>query len=212
MTRPDFSLELYLVTDKYLAGSQPLTAIVHDAIQGGATFVQYREKSLATRAMIEQALALHNVCKATHTPFVINDRVDVALAVRADGVHLGQDDMSAADARRILGPNAIIGVSVRSVQEAADAFESQADYVAANGVWDTSTKTDHGHALGLEALRDLVRSSTLPLVAIGGINETNAKLIASTGAKGIAVVSAVMTAPSARNACFSLLRAFRGLV
>jgi thiamine-phosphate pyrophosphorylase len=139
---------------------------------------------------------------------LVNDRVDVALAAGADGVHLGQDDMGVADARRLLGPDAIVGVSVRDLAEVEAAEREGASYLAANGVWATATKTDFGAPLGLDGLRALVAASRLPMIAIGGVNLETAPAIASAGCAGIAVVSAVMKAEDPRQACVSLRRAF----
>jgi len=141
-------------------------------------------------------------------PLIVNDRVDVALAAGADGVHLGQSDMTLVDARQILGPNPIVGVSVRTSEEAKEAARDGATYLAANGVWETTTKTDFGEPLGLEGLRALTEASSLPMVAIGGIDASNAETLARAGCAGIAVVSAVMKAPDPAKACKQLRSAF----
>ncbi len=201
-------LTLYVVTDPVLAGARGVVDTVRAAIQGGTTIVQLRDKTAETRALVEQARALRSVCTAHGVPLVINDRIDVALAAGADGVHVGQSDMPLAEARRLLGPGAIVGVSVRTIEELRDAERDGASYVAANGVWATPTKTDLGRPLGLEGLRALVQASKLPLVAIGGIQESNAADIASAGAAGIAVVSAVMQASDPEAASRRLRAAF----
>jgi thiamine-phosphate diphosphorylase len=141
-------------------------------------------------------------------PLVVNDRVDVALAAAADGVHLGQSDMAPADARRLLGPDAIVGVSIRSLGEVEQAERDGASYLAANGVWATATKSDFGEPLGLDGLAELGRVARLPMVAIGGINAGNAGAIAAAGCAGIAVVSAVMKADDPSEACRALRHAF----
>jgi thiamine-phosphate pyrophosphorylase len=201
-------LRLYVVTDREFAGPRGVVQTVAAAIEGGATIIQLRDKIVSTRELVAQARALLPICHASDVPLLINDRVDVAMASNADGVHLGQSDMDLRDARRLLGPDAIIGVSVRDEQEIQTAEEDGADYVAANGVWSTSTKTDFGEALGSETLRRLVSVSRLPMVAIGGIGVEQAPLIADLGCAGIAVVSAVMKAPDPRLACAQLRRAF----
>lgn len=201
-------LTLYVVTDPAPGGWRSLVDIVAAALRGGTTIVQLRDKHAETRELVEQARALHEVCAQAHVPLVINDRVDVALASGADGVHVGQSDMPPADARRMLGLDAIVGVSVRSIEELRAAERDGASYVAANGVWSTPTKTDFGSPLGLDGLRELVRATSLPMVAIGGIHESNAGSVAETGAAGVAVVSAVMRAADPAAACRRLRNAF----
>ncbi len=208
MATRSLDVRLYLVTDPVLAGARGVTETVRAALEGGTTCVQLRDKQAETRELLKAARAIKSLCDERGVPFVINDRIDVALAVGADGVHLGQGDMPLSDARRLLGPNAVIGVSVRTVQEVREAEREGATYLAANGVWATSTKTNFGAALGLDGLRSLVLASRLPIVAIGGIDETQARELALTGAAGIAVVSAVMAAPDPAEACRRLRLAF----
>lgn len=180
------------------------------ALDGGVTVVQLRDKHAGTRELIEQARALRAICARRGVPLIINDRVDVAMVAEADGVHLGQSDMALVDARRLLGPESIVGVSVRTDDEVRAAAREGATYVAANGVWATATKTDFGAPLGLDGLRSMIESSTLPMVAIGGIDTTNAWALAQAGCDGIAVVSAVMKSPDPADACRRLRRAFAG--
>lgn len=201
-------LRLYVVTDEEQCGQRGLFSTVQDALRGGATLVQYRDKHASTRKFVQQARELLLLCRAASVPLVINDRADVALASGADGVHLGQSDMLVADARRLVGPDLIVGVSVRSDKEALQAKADGATYLAANGVWSTATKTDFGAPLGLESLAKLAKASPLPLVAIGGIGIEQAPMIARAGCAGIAVVSAVMKAEDPRRACEALRKAF----
>lgn len=201
-------LKLYLVTDPDLCGPRGVVQTVHDALRGGVSLVQLRDKHAPTRALVELASALREVCEDFDVPLVINDRVDVALAAGVHGVHVGAEDMPATEARRLLGPGSIIGVSVRSADEARAAARAGADYVAANGVWSTPTKTNFGSPLGLESVRELVQASELPVVAIGGIHTGNAGALASAGCAGIAVVSAIMAAPNPARASQSLIDAF----
>jgi thiamine-phosphate pyrophosphorylase len=201
-------LRLYVVTDRLQAVDRGVPATVRAAIEGGATVVQLRDKDAGTRDLVRRARELLDVCRPAGVPMLVNDRVDVALAAGADGVHLGQDDMGVADARRLLGPDAIVGVSVRDLAEVEAAEREGASYLAANGVWATATKTDFGAPLGLDGLRALVAASRLPMIAIGGVNLETAPAIASAGCAGIAVVSAVMKAEDPRQACVSLRRAF----
>jgi thiamine-phosphate pyrophosphorylase len=176
------------------------------ALEAGIRTVQLRDKNASTRQLIETAKALRELSEGYGALFLVNDRVDVALASSAGGVHLGQDDFPAGPAREILGTGAVIGVSVRSKAEAAAAASSGADYLAANLVFATDTKTDITEPLGLEGIRTLRETTDLPLVAIGGINASNAAEVIRAGADGVAVVSAIMAAPDVGRACRELAR------
>jgi len=185
---------LYLVTDAGLSLGRPLTHVVEAAVRGGVTVVQYREKSATTRRMIEEAREVRQLCRAAGVPFIVNDRVDVALAVDADGVHVGQDDMPAYLARRMIGKGRILGVSAGNVQEAKKAMADGADYIGASPIFATPTKPDAPAPMGVEGLRQLAGAVSIPVVAIGGINARNAASIIAAGAAGVAVVSAVVAA------------------
>ncbi|MDR3436268.1 thiamine phosphate synthase [Telmatospirillum sp.] len=198
--RPE-TLQLYLVTERSLAAGRSLTDVVLAAVAGGVTIVQIREKAATTRAFIEQARALKTALNDSGVPLIVNDRVDVALAIGADGVHLGDDDMPCPEARRILGPTAIIGVSLAAAP--GDGF-ADADYFAASPVFATDTKPDAGPALGLAGVAMLRRAVDRPLVAIGGIDQHNAARIIAAGADGIAVVSAIMAADDPTEAAAQL--------
>ncbi len=195
------ALRLYLVTDRLLAGGRSLTEIVLAAVAGGVSIVQIREKEATTRVFVEQARALKAALQGSAVPLIVNDRLDVALAVGADGVHLGDDDLPLAEARRLLGPAAIIGVSLGG---RADGAVAEADYVAASPVFTTGTKPDAGPALGLAGVRALRLGVPRPLIAIGGINLQNAPAIVQAGADGIAVVSAIMAADDPQAAAAAL--------
>jgi len=195
---------LYLVTDTSLSRGRSTPTIVEAAIRGGATVVQYREKSLSTRLMIEEAGAIAKVCRRLGALFIVNDRLDVALAVEADGLHVGQDDMPAALARRLLGPDRILGVSAGSVEEAREAVSAAADYIGASPIFATPTKTDAGPALGLAGLSAMAAALALPVVAIGGINAANARSLIEAGAAGLAVVSAIVAADDVEGSARSL--------
>lgn len=199
------ALRLYLVTDRGLAGGRPLPDIVRAAVAGGVTMVQLREKDLGARAFLDQALALKAALAGSGVPLIVNDRVDIALAAGADGVHLGEDDLPARKARALMGPDAIIGLSALAVP-LPDEIEA-VDYVAASPVFATPTKTDTGPALGLAGLRSLAAASSRPVLAIGGLNEGNAASVVAHGAAGIAVVSAIMAAPAPFEAARALRRA-----
>lgn len=206
MPQEGFDLSLYLVTDLALAAGRPVDEIVRGAIAGGVTMVQYRDKRSGTRAMIEGARAVLRVARDAGRPLLINDRVDVALATDADGVHLGQEDMPVAAARRLLGPRRIIGVTAEGPEQAAEAERAGADYIGCNAVFATPTKSDTGAPLGREGLRKLVASTALPVVAIGGVNRSNATELMATGTAGLAVVSAIMGAEDPRLAAREISR------
>ncbi len=185
---------LYLVTDRDLCGGRALTEVVLAAVRGGARCVQLREKALSTRAFVEEALAVRDLLAPLRVPLIINDRLDVALAVGADGVHIGQDDMPYALARRLLGPRAIIGVSVETWEDVERAQGLDCDYLGVSPVFATPTKTDTKGVWGLEGLAKIRAFSRHPLVAIGGIHPGNAEAVCRAGADGLAVVSAVCAA------------------
>lgn len=198
MKRED--LRLYLVTDSGLSLGRPLEEIVKEAVAGGVTMVQLREKEASTRDFVELALRLKPVCEAAGVPLIINDRIDVALAVGADGVHIGQSDMPYEVARRLLGPNKIIGLSVENFEDLEVANGLDVDYVGISPVYGTPTKTDTAEPFGLEGLRKAVELSVHPTVAIGGMNASTIGAVMGVGTDGVAVVSAICSAPSPREA------------
>lgn len=203
----DYSL--YLVTDRRLARGRPTLDVVRAAVAGGVTCVQLREKTCTTREFIEEALAVSGFLKASRVPLIINDRLDVALAVEAEGVHLGQNDMPLATARRIVGNSMLIGISAESLQDAVDAARGGADYIGVSPIFDTPTKTDTAPALGLAGLSAIRRVVTIPLVAIGGLGLQNAAEVIRHGADGVAVVSAIVSADDPRKAAGNLLAEIR---
>jgi thiamine-phosphate diphosphorylase len=190
------ALKLYLVTDPVLHHGRGVEGTCEIALKAGVRFVQLRDKTASTKSLYNSAVTLRKLCRKHHSYFVVNDRIDVAMAAGADGVHLGQSDMPADIARSLMGPDAIIGVSVRTVEEAETAMKSGADYIAANLVFPTGTKKDAGKPLGLEVVSSLASVSQLPLIAIGGITPENTKLVMDAGCSGVAVVTAVMNAAS----------------
>ncbi len=203
--KPSFNPLLYLVTDPDLSLGRPEEEVVRRAVAAGVTMVQYRDKKTATSGMIEKARKLASVCRDAGVALVVNDRLDVALAAGADGVHLGQDDMDPGDCRSIAGGGYIIGVSVTTVEEAVRAEKAGADYLGANGVFPTGTKTDLGAPLGLEGVARIASATSLPVVAIGGINADNAGGVMSAGADGVAVVSYIVSAENIEERCKNLL-------
>lgn len=201
-------LLLHLVTDRSLSQGRPLVEVVAEAVAGGVTCVQLREKDCSTREFLQEALALKELLQSLMVPLIINDRVgvDIALAVGADGVHLGQSDMPISHARRLLGPNCLIGISAESVDHAVEAEQQGADYIGISPVFSTPTKTDTAPALGLEGIRQIRELVRIPLVGIGGINLTNARQVLASGADGVAMVSAIMAAASPRLAAKAIRR------
>ena len=199
-----FDYSLYLVTDRALSLGRSTVEVVRAAIRGGVSCVQLREKGCSTREFMDEARLLKALLAGTGVPLFINDRLDVALAVGADGVHLGQNDLPIADARRLVGNRMIIGISAESVADAIRAEAEGADYIGASPVFTTSTKTDTAPPLGLDGLRAIRRAVQLPLVAIGGIDADNASQVLRAGADGLAVVSAIVSAPCPRTAAAGL--------
>ena len=189
----DYSL--YLVTDRGLSHGRTTLDIVTAAVSGGVTCVQLREKLASTREFIEEALTIRDYLHSVHIPLIVNDRLDVALAVGAEGVHLGRADMPPAMARAVAGNSRItIGVSVESVADALAAESNGADYLGVSPIFATPTKTDTAPALGRGGLQAIRQAVGLPLIAIGGLNSGNAADIIRCGADGVAVVSAIVSA------------------
>ncbi|MGB9775040.1 MAG: thiamine phosphate synthase [Anaerolineae bacterium] len=198
---------LYVITDAKLSRGRSHQEIIRAAVAGGATVVQYREKEGTTRRMMEEARALRDLARQAGVPFIVNDRVDIALAVDADGVHVGQDDMPAPLARKLMGPGKIVGVSVDNVEQAIQAERDGADYVGAGPIFATPTKPDAAPPIGLDGLAEICRRISIPVVAIGGINEENAAAVIEAGADGVAVVSAVVAAEDVEAAARRLRQA-----
>lgn len=193
-------MKLYLVTDRGLAHGRAIEDIVEKAVKGGVTMVQLREKDIATRDFIALALKLKEVLKPYGVPLIINNRVDVALASDADGVHIGQSDMPYRMARALLGPSKIIGLSVENFGQIEEAESLDVDYIGISPVFATLTKTDTAAPFGLEGLRKAVKMSTHPTVAIGGMNMETAANVMACGTDGIAVVSAIVCADDPEQA------------
>jgi thiamine-phosphate pyrophosphorylase len=200
---------VYVVTDRPLARGRPLEQVVEAALRGGATVIQLREKEASTREFIALGQRLQELCRAHQVPLIINDRLDVVLAIEADGVHVGQEDMPVALARRLLGPDEILGATASTPQEARQAEADGADYLGCNAVFYTPTKTDTGTPLGIKGFRRLVQVVSIPVVAIGGIKATNAAELIQAGAAGVAVVSAVMAADDPEAAARELCQVVR---
>ncbi len=195
-----FDLSLYLVTDPAMTASKGLPATVAEAVEGGATLVQLRDKDGSTRTLIDAANALMNLLKPLGVKLIINDRVDVAMAIGADGVHLGQDDMPVTMARRLLGPEAIIGVSISELAHVPTADPDIVDYAGIGHVFPTRTKAKLGPALGIDGFRALRERVAMPVVAIGGIDPDTAGPVMAAGADGVAIVSGIVAAPDPKAA------------
>ena len=201
---------LHVITDTVLQARYSHEDLARLAIAGGAGAIQFRQKQGSTRELIETARAMQVVCRRLGAPLIINDRLDVALAVAADGVHLGQDDFPLALAREILGPDKIIGGSASTLEEARLCRTQAVDYVGLGPVYPTGSKADASPAGGLELVRRVSRELDLPVIAIGGIGATNASEVLAAGAHGVAVISAVCCQDDPSAAAADLLRVLRG--
>ncbi|HBX87923.1 MAG TPA: thiamine phosphate synthase [Marinilabiliaceae bacterium] len=202
----EFDLSLYLVTDRRLALGRPLEEVVEEAVKGGVSMVQLREKDCSSLEFYKLALSLKRCLQAYKVPLIINDRLDIALACDAEGLHLGHSDLPPTIARKVFGKNKIIGISVESIEDALEANTLDVDYIGISPVFSTSTKTDTAAAIGLNGVREITRVSKHPSVGIGGINLQNAEAIIQAGAGGIAVVSALMSAKDPYAAAEQLIK------
>lgn len=195
---------LYLVTDDQ-QDLATLKRVVRKAVEGGVTMVQVREKHGDVRAFIERAQAVKDILKDTDVPLIVNDRVDVALAVDADGVHLGQSDMPAIIARELIGPNKILGLSIENEEQLAEADSLPINYIGLSAIFATPTKTNTKKFWGIDGLKMALETTSLPIVAIGGINESNIPQLSATGVHGLALVSAICHADDPKTASEYLL-------
>ncbi len=186
------NFDLYVITDETISGVLSHAEIARRAIDGGADVIQLRDKACGCRELLRIGRVLRTITMKTGTLFIINDRLDIALACRADGVHLGQDDIHADVARQIAPPGFIIGISVGSVDEALKAEQDGADYIAISPLFSTGSKNDAGPGLGLDLLREIRMNVTIPVIAIGGIRPDNVRDVIAAGADGVAVISAVV--------------------
>ena len=205
MTKPAFDLSLYFVTDPDLVGSRGVEGTVASAIDGGVTMVQLRDKAAPAEALTDLARRLVALLRPHGIPLIINDRIDVALAADADGVHVGQEDMPAAEVRERIGNDRILGVSVANLEEARAVDWALADYAGLGPFKATLTKVNHARPLGSEGFREVRAALPLPVVGIGGIDSGNAASVIRAGADGIAVVSAICTAADPAAAARSLI-------
>ena len=207
----DKDLLLYAVTDRYWLGERTLHDVVKESLDGGVTFVQLREKHLDQAHFLEEAKDLKMLCKSYNVPFVINDNVDIALEMDADGVHVGQSDMEADDVRKILGEDKILGVSAQTVEQAVLAEKMGADYLGVGAVFSTSTKKD-ASAISKERVKAICEAVHIPVIAIGGITADNILTLKGSGICGIAVVSAIFAAKDIEDATGVLLEKTTAMV
>lgn len=197
-------LLLYAVTDRHWLNGRTLVDVVKESLDGGVTMIQLREKSLDAGKFLEEAKELQALCRERHVPFIVNDNVDIAKAMDADGVHVGQDDMAALDARGAkLGPDKLIGVSAHTVEEALLAEKQGADYLGVGAVFPTSSKSDVGE-MSYETLKAICKAVSIPVVAIGGISGENVGKLAGSGICGVAVISAIYAAKDVKAAAADL--------
>lgn len=194
---------LYAVTDRAWTGRQSLYEQVESALKGGATCVQLREKDLNEEDFLQEALEISALCKRYSVPFFINDNVEIAIQCHADGIHVGQNDLNAAQVRQRVGEHMLIGVSVHSVAEALEAVKNGADCLGVGAMFSTSTKTN-ANVLSPETLRDICATVDIPVVAIGGLTKQNLTQLTGTGIAGVALVSAIFSADDIENECRTL--------
>lgn len=191
---------LYAVTDRAWVGKQSLYEQVESALKGGATCVQLREKELNDEEFLNEAMEISALCKRYGVPFFVNDNVEIAIKCHADGIHVGQEDMEAAQVRQKVGEDMMIGVSVHSVEEALEAVKNGADCLGVGAMFTTATKAE-ANVLKKETLRDICAAVDIPVVAIGGIGKNNISYLAGTGVDGVALVSAIFAADDIENEC-----------
>ncbi|MFZ5754657.1 MAG: thiamine phosphate synthase [Bacillota bacterium] len=208
--KPKVDYSLYLVTDRLITKGRDLLQAVEEAIRGGVTLVQLREKSISSRDFYTLALEMKALTQKYRIPLIINDRLDIMLAVDADGLHVGEDDLPLATARRLLGPEKILGYSAGNITEALRGQEEGADYLGSGPVYLTGSKADAGEPIGLTGLQAIKESVKIPVVAIGGIDLARIPKVRETGVDGIAVISAILGQPDPKETSRALAEAWRG--
>ncbi|WP_025028738.1 thiamine phosphate synthase [Caldalkalibacillus mannanilyticus] len=191
---------LYVITGEQFYPQQEYLAVIEEAILGGADIVQLREKNKTKKELLEMAKKLKELCSKYHVPFIVNDHIDIALAVDADGIHLGQDDLPLSEARRILGSEKIIGISTHAIEEAIEAERNGADYIGVGPIYETKSKVDVVDPVGLSYIKEVVSQTKIPFVAIGGIKLHNLDKVLEAGAQRICVISAIVGAENVKEA------------
>ena len=204
-------LLLYAVTDRHWLNGRTLYSVVKESLDGGVTFLQLREKELDEAHFLEEAKELQKLCREYQVPFIVNDNVDIALAMDADGVHVGQSDMEAGDVRAKLGPDKIIGVSAQTVEQAVLAEKHGADYLGVGAVFPTGSKDD-ADDVSYETLKAICEAVSIPVIAIGGITQENVKELAGSGICGIAVISAIYAQKDIKKASEDLKKETQRMV
>ena len=202
--KPRIDWSVYVITDRGTVGDRSLHDVIAAALKGGATVVQLREKNLPTHDIVTFGQALRDLTHSMNVPLIVNDRVDVALAINAEGVHVGPRDMPAKIARQLIGPDRILGVSAATVAEAQQAVQDGADYVGVGDLYGTPSKPDAGTPIGLERLAEIAQSIDIPIVGVGGVTVEKASAVIEAGAAGVAVISAVLAAPDPFDAAQQL--------
>lgn len=193
------TLLLYGVTDRSWLCGKSLEDVVRESLEGGVTFLQIREKHLCDEEFLEETLKLKKLCKEYNVPLVVNDNIQVAIRSDVDGVHIGQDDMSAKEVRKLIGKDKIMGVSAQTVEQALSAEEQGADYLGVGAVFPTSSKSD-AKTIDFELFKEICKAVKIPVVAIGGITKDNIKALKNSGAKGVALISAIYAQPDIKAA------------
>ena len=204
-------LKLYAVTDRHWLNGRTLYSVVKESLDGGVTFLQLREKELDEVHFLEEAKELQQLCREYQVPFIVNDNVDIAISMNADGVHVGQSDMEAGDVRAKLGPDKIIGVSAQTVEQAVLAEKHGADYLGVGAVFPTGSKDD-ADDVSYETLKAICEAVSIPVIAIGGITQENVKELAGSGICGIAVISAIYAQQDIRKASEDLKKETQRMV
>lgn len=210
MNKKDVDYTLYLVTDREIMSAESIEKAVSDALDGGGTVLQLREKNCSSREFYEIALSLKKICEKKNVPLIINDRADICMAADCDGVHIGKKDIPAVEVRKIIGKDKIMGVSASTVEAAIKAEKDGADYIGVGAVFSTSTKTDTT-PVSIKTLAEIKERINIPVVAIGGIKEDNISCLKDTGIDGAAVVSAVFAKENIFDAALKMRKALNDI-
>lgn len=202
---------LYLVTNRELMSSKTIEKSVKEAIKGGCTIVQLREKDISSKEFYDIAKSLRKITKKHKVPFIINDRVDIALAVNADGIHVGQSDLSLKNVRKLIGKDKIIGISCGNLEEAKKAYKNGADYLGVGAIFPTNTKKD-AKDVGIDGLKEIINNIPLPIVAIGGINKENIEKLRDINLAGVALVSAIISQKDVKNSAKNIKKIYKNKI
>lgn len=202
---------LYAITDSRYAKDKSLYELVEEALKGGATLIQLREKNLDFDEFLKRAINLKKLCTKYDVPLIINDNVDIAIKSNADGVHVGQTDMNAKNVRELIGKNMILGVSAQTCDQAVKAEEAGADYLGVGAVFSTSTK-NNASVISMEEVKNITKSVNIPICAIGGINKENIMMLKGSGVDGVSLISAIFSANDIKKECETLLKLSKEMV